>query len=270
MLVAAAGIVPPWRRVDELDLDEWDEVFAVNVRGIAATLKHAAPLIADGGAVVVIGSLNSWRGDPNIASYVASKHAVLGIVRSAALDLGRRGIRVNAVGPGPIATEALLARMASAEREAGGPALDDALSGGRRADEPRPDRDRRRGRRRGAVPRQRPRRRDHRAAAARRCGAAVSDVIDLDDKIVLLTGASGGIGERHGEAAARSAARGWSPTTAAIARAPRRPVAGGPAERELLVQADLAVPGAGPRASGARRSPGTAGRRGRRQRGHRA
>jgi NAD(P)-dependent dehydrogenase (short-subunit alcohol dehydrogenase family) len=127
VVVAAAGIVPPWRGVGELDLEEWDEVFAVNVRGIAATLKHAAPLIADGGAVVAIGSLNSWRGDPNLASYVASKHAVLGIVRSAAIDLGRRGIRVNAVGPGPVATEALRSRIERRAR-AGGPALDDALA----------------------------------------------------------------------------------------------------------------------------------------------
>jgi len=127
LLVAAAGIVPPWRQVIELDLDEWDDVFAVNVRGIATTLKHAAPRIADGGAIVAIGSLNSWRGDPNLASYVASKHAVLGIVRSAAIDLGRRGIRVNAVGPGPIATEALRSRIEHRSRT-GGPALDDALA----------------------------------------------------------------------------------------------------------------------------------------------
>jgi len=127
LVVAAAGIVPPWRPVAELDIDEWDEVFAVNVRGVASTLKHAAPLIADGGAIVAIGSINSWRGDPNLASYVASKHAVLGIVRCAAIDLGRRGIRVNAVGPGPIATEALRSRIERRAR-AGGPAPDDALS----------------------------------------------------------------------------------------------------------------------------------------------
>ena len=96
-------------------------MFDVNVRGMVATLKHAAPLLREGSAVILIGSLNSWRGDPNIASYVASKHAVLGLTRSAALDLGRRGIRVNALGPGPIATEALLERMATRERERGIP-----------------------------------------------------------------------------------------------------------------------------------------------------
>jgi NAD(P)-dependent dehydrogenase (short-subunit alcohol dehydrogenase family) len=126
LLVAAAGIVPQWRGIPELDLEEWDNLFAVNVRGVVATLKHAAPLLVDGGAIVVIGSLNSWRGDGNITGYVASKHAVLGIVRSAAIDLGARGIRVNAIGPGPVATDALRGRMAS-RANAGGPPLDDAL-----------------------------------------------------------------------------------------------------------------------------------------------
>jgi NAD(P)-dependent dehydrogenase (short-subunit alcohol dehydrogenase family) len=127
VLVAAAGIVPGWRETAAIELDDWDEIFRVNVRGLVATLKHALPALADGGAVVAIGSLNSWRGDPNIASYVASKHAVLGLVRSAALDLGRRGIRVNAIGPGPIATDALLARMRTRERELGVP-VEEALA----------------------------------------------------------------------------------------------------------------------------------------------
>lgn len=126
LLVAAAGIVPPWRHVPELDLDEWDNLFAINVRGVVATLKHAAPRMRDGGAIIVIGSLNSWRGDGNITGYVASKHAVLGIVRSVAIDLGSRGIRVNAIGPGPVATAALRARMEH-RAQSGGPPLDEAL-----------------------------------------------------------------------------------------------------------------------------------------------
>ena len=118
LLVAAAGVVPSWATVAELDLAEWDAVMAVNARGLAATFKHVAPRLADGGAIVAIASLNAWRGDPNLTTYAASKHAALGIVRSAALDLGRRGIRVNGVAPGPIATEALLDRMR--RRAAGG------------------------------------------------------------------------------------------------------------------------------------------------------
>jgi NAD(P)-dependent dehydrogenase (short-subunit alcohol dehydrogenase family) len=131
IVVAAAGIVPPWRGISELDLDEWDNLFAINVRGVAATLKHAAPHMAAGGAVVAVASLNSWRGDGNLTSYTASKHAVLGIVRSAAIDLGSRGIRVNAVAPGPVATEALKNRM-NKRAESGGPDLEAALAGAAR------------------------------------------------------------------------------------------------------------------------------------------
>jgi NAD(P)-dependent dehydrogenase (short-subunit alcohol dehydrogenase family) len=128
IVVAAAGIVPPWRGVAGLDLDEWDNLFAINVRGLAATLKHTAPHMGEGGSVVAIASLNSWRGDGNLTSYTASKHAVLGIVRSAAIDLGSQGVRVNAVAPGPVATEALRTRM-KRRSESGGPELDDALAG---------------------------------------------------------------------------------------------------------------------------------------------
>ena len=125
VVVAAAGVVPPWSAIADLDLAQWDDVFAINVRGVAATLKHAQ--VSDGGAIVAIASLNAWKGDPNLAAYVASKHAVLGLVRAAALDLGRRGIRVNAVAPGPIATRALLDRMARRERD-GGLTVTDALA----------------------------------------------------------------------------------------------------------------------------------------------
>lgn len=121
-LVAAAGVVPGWSDLSDLDLADFDRVLAVNARGVAATLAAARPMLEPGGAVVAIASLNAWRGDPNLMSYVASKHAVLGIVRSAALDLGRDGIRINAVAPGPIATEALLARVGDRERERGIPA----------------------------------------------------------------------------------------------------------------------------------------------------
>jgi 3alpha(or 20beta)-hydroxysteroid dehydrogenase len=103
-------------------------VMRVNVFGVACSLAHALDDLRDGAAVVAVASLNSWRGDANIPSYVASKHAVLGIVRSAALELGRRNIRVNAIAPGPIATDALIARMETRARERG-TALADALEG---------------------------------------------------------------------------------------------------------------------------------------------
>lgn len=112
-VVAAAGVVPSWQPIAGLDLDDFDRVLAVNTRGVASTIKHAADRLGAGSTIVAVASLNSWRGDPNIVAYAASKHAVLGIVRSAALGLGPTGVRVNAVAPGPIATDALRTRMAS-------------------------------------------------------------------------------------------------------------------------------------------------------------
>jgi NAD(P)-dependent dehydrogenase (short-subunit alcohol dehydrogenase family) len=126
-VVAAAGVVPSWTSTAETDLDDFDRVLAVNARGVAATLKHAAPHLGVGASVVAVASLNSWRGDANLTSYAASKHAVLGIVRSAALSLGPAGVRVNAVAPGPIATEALRARMA-ARAETTGLSVDEAVA----------------------------------------------------------------------------------------------------------------------------------------------
>jgi len=111
-VVAAAGVVPAWQALADLDMSDFARVLDINVLGVAATVKHVASLLPAGATVTVVASLNSWKGDPNITSYAASKHAALGIVRSAALALGPAGIRVNAVAPGPIATEALLGRMA--------------------------------------------------------------------------------------------------------------------------------------------------------------
>jgi 3alpha(or 20beta)-hydroxysteroid dehydrogenase len=112
-LVTAAGIVPSWHTPEEIDLEDFDRTMAVNVRGTVVAIKSVAAQMPAGSTIVAIGSLNSWRGDGNLVSYVASKHAVLGVVRSAALALGPRGIRVNAVAPGPVATQALLSRVDS-------------------------------------------------------------------------------------------------------------------------------------------------------------
>ena len=114
VLIANAGVVPSWQSTEEMDLADFARVIEINVIGVASTLKYATPLMrSPGGSIVITGSLNSWKGDPKIASYVASKHGVLGLIKSAALDLGPKGIRVNGVGPGPIATEALRNRILS-------------------------------------------------------------------------------------------------------------------------------------------------------------
>jgi len=112
VVIANAGLVPGWRATENLDFDEWDRVMAVNARGVAITLsKTAKALSATKGSVVVMASINSFAAHGRQMLYTASKHAVLGIVRAAARDLGPQGVRVNALAPGPIATEALLERI---------------------------------------------------------------------------------------------------------------------------------------------------------------
>lgn len=127
VVVACAGVVPPWTRTADIDVAQWEEVLAVNIRGVMLTVREAVRrMTGRGGSIVVMASLTGWKGDPHLASYAASKHAVVGLVRSAALDVGRDGIRVNAVGPGPVATDALRGRMAS-RAGALGPPVDEAL-----------------------------------------------------------------------------------------------------------------------------------------------
>jgi NAD(P)-dependent dehydrogenase (short-subunit alcohol dehydrogenase family) len=128
VLVAAAGIVPGWTSISELDPDEWDDLFRVNARGVMRSIQEARPLMGDGGSIVVIASQNAWLGNANLPGYTASKHAALGLVRSVALELGPHGIRVNAIGPGSVATDAYVSRLRKREAE-GGRTVEEALAG---------------------------------------------------------------------------------------------------------------------------------------------
>ena len=120
VVIANAGIVPPWKTINDIDNDEWEKVFNVNVKGVALTIKHSVELMkSSGGSIIVMGSINSLLGHSGQSLYTASKHALLGIVKCAAIDLGKYNIRVNAIGPGPIATEALLKRLKSREDNKG-------------------------------------------------------------------------------------------------------------------------------------------------------
>ncbi|MEL6206755.1 MAG: SDR family oxidoreductase [Pseudomonadota bacterium] len=128
ILVANAGVVPPWRGVAELDRAEWTQVMTINTWAVAETLGAFAPCLAlsPRASAILMASINGYRAHPKQVLYTASKHAVIGIMRSAALDLGTQGIRVNALAPGPIATDALLSRI-EARSASGDTAPDDAL-----------------------------------------------------------------------------------------------------------------------------------------------
>ena len=89
--------------------DNYDQIFDANVRGVFWSMKHEIPALlrSGGGAIVNMASIGASIGFPNFGLYVASKHAVLGLTRSAALEYAARGIRVNAVSPGGIQTDML-------------------------------------------------------------------------------------------------------------------------------------------------------------------
>ncbi|HSO94771.1 MAG TPA: SDR family NAD(P)-dependent oxidoreductase [Acidimicrobiia bacterium] len=90
--------------VDTQPLVDVDRILAVNLRGVILGIRAAVPTLrtGGGGAIVVTASVSGLFGDPGLFAYNASKAGAVNVVRSAALDLGSDGIRVNAVCPGPI------------------------------------------------------------------------------------------------------------------------------------------------------------------------
>jgi len=92
--------------ITELAIEDFDRAMNVNVRAVALGIRAAVPALRRRGAgsIAVTASTSGQRGDPNMWAYNTSKAAVINLVRSAALDLGVHGIRVNAVAPGPTIT----------------------------------------------------------------------------------------------------------------------------------------------------------------------
>ena len=105
VLVNNAGVLH-FKAVHKIDPDDFDRVMRINVRGVFLGIRSVTPSMAraGGGSIVNISSTAGLQGQPALGAYVASKWAVRGLSKTAAIDLGAKGIRVNSVHPGGIDT----------------------------------------------------------------------------------------------------------------------------------------------------------------------
>lgn len=114
-----AGIGGPAARVGEYPLEGWDKVLAVNLSGVFYGMRYQLPAMveAGGGSIVNMSSILGAVGFRGSCAYVAAKHGILGLTRTAALEYGRENIRVNAVGPGFIKTPLIEKNMTPEARQ---------------------------------------------------------------------------------------------------------------------------------------------------------
>lgn len=99
--------------------EDWDRTINVNLKGVWSCMKYQIPIMLEqgGGSIVNCASIAGLVGFPNLTPYVASKHAVVGITKTVALETAQKGIRVNAVCPGVIKTP-MIDRFTGKQKEA--------------------------------------------------------------------------------------------------------------------------------------------------------
>ncbi len=109
LMVNNAGIGGPSAPTGEYPVDGWEKVIAINLSGVFYGCRFGIPAIerSGGGAIVNMASILGSVGFASAPAYVAAKHGVVGLTKSAALEYGTRGVRINAVGPGFIKTPLL-------------------------------------------------------------------------------------------------------------------------------------------------------------------
>ncbi len=122
-----AGIEGRVAPLTRQSIEDFDRVIAVNVRGAFLGLKHVLPAMMErrGGSVINMSSIAGLKGSPNVAPYITSKHAVVGLTRAAAVEAAPFGVRVNSVHPSPIDT-----RMMRSLEEGFDPGHGDAVKHG--------------------------------------------------------------------------------------------------------------------------------------------
>jgi NAD(P)-dependent dehydrogenase (short-subunit alcohol dehydrogenase family) len=102
---ANAGVFGVNAPIVDYPEDVFDRVMAVNVRGSFLLAKHALAVMRDGGSMIFNSSIVGLMSDATIAGYATSKHAIVGLMRTAVREVAGRGIRVNSLHPGPVDNE---------------------------------------------------------------------------------------------------------------------------------------------------------------------
>lgn len=103
-----AGIEGPNAPIGEFPEDAFDRVMQINVKGVFLGMKYVPPHMKDGSSIILTSSIAGLMGSGNFVAYTTSKHAVIGMMRDTAIDLGPRKIRVNTLHPGFVKSDMLL------------------------------------------------------------------------------------------------------------------------------------------------------------------
>lgn len=102
-----AGISTELAPIAETTVEDWRKVVSINLDGVFYCLKAQIPAIGEGGSIVNIASIMGAVARTGAAAYISSKHAVVGLTKTAALECADKGVRVNAIGPGYVETPLL-------------------------------------------------------------------------------------------------------------------------------------------------------------------
>jgi len=101
-----AGILTGFQDITDIEEEDWEQLIAVNLKGVWAGMKAELPVMEEQGSGVIVNTASEAGlvGMGGLGNYVASKHGVVGLTKTAALEYADRGVRVNAVAPGPTET----------------------------------------------------------------------------------------------------------------------------------------------------------------------
>lgn len=119
ILVNNAAVQVPHPDLIEISTEQWLETFRVNIHAQFYLTKAALPLLQKGASIINNASVNAFKGNQNLVDYTSTKGAIMGFTRSMALQLAEKGIRVNAVAPGPIWTPLIPSTMHKSKKEFG-------------------------------------------------------------------------------------------------------------------------------------------------------